>query len=46
MECMNCQADLSDSPVTERWEDGDNEFAYRTCRHCGCKNEDFERGGD
>ena len=42
---MNCQAALSGSPVTEKWEKG-NEYAYRTCRHCGYQNEDYERGGD
>ena len=46
MECIACQGDLSGSEITERYEDGNNEYAYRTCRHCGHKNEDYSRGGD
>lgn len=46
VECIACQGDLSGSEITERYEDGNNEYAYRTCRHCGHKNDDYSRGGD
>lgn len=37
-DCVSCQRDLSGSELTQPWEDGDNPYAYVTCRHCGYEN--------
>lgn len=36
--CINCQQSLEGSELTAEWEDGDNAYAYITCRHCGAEN--------
>ncbi len=36
--CESCQSSLSGSDLTLPWEDGDNAYAYVTCRHCGHEN--------
>jgi DNA-directed RNA polymerase subunit RPC12/RpoP len=45
-ECINCQQSLSGGELTDRWEDGDNEYAYVKCPHCGFKNILYDYGGD
>lgn len=44
--CISCQGDLRGSDMTAAWQNGDNENAYATCRHCGAKNELYGFGGD
>lgn len=36
--CINCQNSLDGGEFTAKWEDGDNDEAYITCRHCRCHN--------
>jgi len=45
-ECEACHQDMTGSPITDKWEDGDNPEAYVTCRHCGHKNIQLGWGGD
>ena len=45
-ECINCQQDLSGGVYTAPWEDGDNEYGYVICPHCGAKNIDCASGDD
>ena len=45
-ECENCQKSLDDSEGTLPWEDGDNSYAYVTCRHCGHEKIMSGFGGD
>jgi RNase P subunit RPR2 len=37
-DCINCQQSLAGSDFTAPWEDGDNPYAYVTCRNCGAEN--------
>ena len=41
MDCASCGWPLDDSPYTMKWEDGDNEYGYWTCRYCGYEHEDY-----
>lgn len=34
-DCPNCQQSLSGGVFTAQWEDGDNDYSYITCPHCG-----------
>ncbi len=45
-ECINCQQDLLGGVYTAPWEDGDNEYGYVICPHCGAKNRDWASGDD
>ncbi|QVT79703.1 hypothetical protein ENKNEFLB_02093 [Nocardioides aquaticus] len=45
-QCIDCQQDLRGSVLTAAWEDGNNESAYVTCRHCGAENIRSGFGGD
>lgn len=45
-ECVACQRDLTGGEITLPWEDGDNEYAYTICRHCGHENTLYGFGED
>ncbi len=38
MDCVCCGRSLAGGVLTLPWEDGDNEYAYVTCPHCGEEN--------
>ena len=45
-ECENCQQPLTGGELTLPWEDGDNPYAYITCRWCGHENAAYGFGED
>lgn len=45
-DCENCQRSLAGAELTLPWEDGDNPYAYVTCRGCGHKNTLYGFGED
>lgn len=36
--CQSCNLSLSGGDYTPPWADGNNEYGYTTCPHCGHKN--------
>ena len=38
MDCVCCGRSLAGGVLILPWEDGDNEYAYVTCPHCGEEN--------
>ena len=46
MECANCQHSLAGDELTLPWEDGDNNYAYVRCPHCGYANIRYGFGED
>ena len=44
--CECCGRSLAEGVITLPWEDGDNEYAYVTCPHCGAENTQYGFGED
>ena len=44
--CECCGRPLAGGVLTLPWEDGDNEYAYVTCPHCGAENTQYGYGED
>lgn len=44
--CVSCGWPLEGGDLTLPWEDGDNEFAYIICPHCGAENTVYGYGED
>lgn len=45
-ECESCQQSLAGAELTVPWEDGNNPYAYITCRICGHENTAYGFGED
>lgn len=45
-ECIACGWPLEGGDLTLPWEDGDNEYVYITCPHCGTENTVYGYGED
>lgn len=44
--CINCEMPLDGGVLILPWEDGDNEYAYVICPHCGAENIQYGYGED